>query len=263
MQDNREAAQVRVATLDVSALVDTSFGTWKAGSAFNGIVYISDITATEVQPGASPPPSLTHRGIRLKNGRFIPSGGLTVASRNPVYIQGDFNTGSNPPSNNSSSPDPTKPTGTIPTGLPNAGNPYTRVPCSVLADAVYVLSNNWQDSWGIGGVSLTTRTASNTTINTAIVSGTVPTNYNGNGKYSGGAENFPRFNESWKNGPILTYYGSMIELFTSQQAIGPWGSGNVYDPPVRQWFFDNNFKIVAPPGSLMIYTYIKGRWSLM
>ena len=50
------------------------------------------------------------RGIRIKNGSYIPDGGFTVASNNPVYIQGDFNTGdtgTNVPSNvNGSYSDP-------------------------------------------------------------------------------------------------------------------------------------------------------------
>jgi hypothetical protein len=53
----------------------------------------------------------------------------------------------------------------------------------------------------------------------------------------------------------------MVELYTSQQAVGNWGNDNVYKPPNRQWFFDTNFKTSAPPGSLMIYNYIKGRWA--
>ena len=35
--------------------------------------------------------STKRRGIRLKGGKTIPGTGLTVASPNPVYIQGDYN----------------------------------------------------------------------------------------------------------------------------------------------------------------------------
>ena len=106
------------------------------------------------------------------------------------------------------------------------------------------------------------RVASNTTVNAAIVSGNVPTGKGGVEGYSGGAENFPRFLELWGSSHTFTDYGSMVELYQSQQATGKWGSGNVYDPPTRQWFFDPNFKINAPPGTLMVYTYSKGRWAL-
>ena len=84
----------------------------------------------------------------------------------------------------------------------------------------------------------------------------------GDGTYSGGAENFPRFLEVWGSDNSLTYYGSMIQLWHSKQSTGKWGSDNVYDPPKRQWYFDTNFKTTPPPGSLMLYSYIKGKWSL-
>jgi hypothetical protein len=178
--------------------------------------------------------------------------GLTVVSPNPVYIQGDYNTGrdysgtTTPPSNNSTS-DPTQPT---------VAN-YTRAPCSVLADAVTILSNSWLDS-NAGS----TPVASNTTVNTAIISGIVPTNAYGGGNYSGGAENFPRFLEAW-DGKKFTYYGSMVELYKSQQSIAIWQYAGVYGAPDRQWYFDNKFKTTPPPGSLMLYSYVKGKWSVL
>ena len=249
-QDYREGvsgvgAAVRLATLDISRLINMGTDKKYKSANFNGIVYIYDSSAAANGVGAK-------RAIRLKKGSFIPQTGLglTVASANPVYIQGDFNTGTNPPSNS---------------GLPqDAGTPqapgYTRQACSVLADAVNILSNNWNDANLNKGVS--SRLATNTTVNTAIVSGIVPTGLNGIPGYSGGAENFPRFDEAWGSGHTLTYYGSMVELYQSQQAIGRWGSPNVYDPPTRQWFFDTNFRVDAPPGTLMVYTYSKGRWAL-
>jgi hypothetical protein len=88
------------------------------------------------------------------------------------------------------------------------------------------------------------------------LAGIVPSS---NNVYSGGAENFPRFLETW-TGKTLTYYGSMVELYLSKQAIGTWGKGNVYDPPNRQWFFDKTFRVYTPPGSLMVYSYVKGQW---
>ena len=78
--------------------------------------------------------------------------------------------------------------------------------------------------------------ATNTTVNTAIIAGIVPSGglpVNGvspqDRSYSGGAENFPRFLENWDN-KSFTYYGSMVELFQSKQAIGEWSyGGNVYE----------------------------------
>jgi hypothetical protein len=239
IQDNREAASIRLVTLDVSKVLNSTGSAYKA-SGFNGIVYIYDSSET----------SSVRRGVRLLNGNKIPASGLTVASANPVYVQGDFNTGGSPPSNASPS-DPTTP----------QVSGYTRAPCSILADAVNILSNSWNDANSFAGTS--SRIASNTTVNAAIISGIVPTApVGGNGSYSGGAENFPRFLENWSSAS-LTYYGSMVELYQSAQSTGEWGKANVYSPPKRQWYFDNNFKIKPPPGSLMVYSYVKGRWHVL
>jgi hypothetical protein len=242
IQDNREAAKIRLLTLDISKIENNTSGlspTYKSPS-FNGIIYVYDNSSS----------SASRRGVRLVNGSKIPATGLTVASLNPVYIQGDYNTGGSPPSNASPS-DPTTPQ------VPG----YTRAPCAVVADAVNILSNSWVDANSFAGIG--SRVATNTTVNTAILSGIVPTAaVGGDGAYSGGAENFPRFLEDWSPG-ILTYYGSMVELYRSEQAVGEWGKANVYMPPARHWYFDSNFKIHPPPGSLMLYSYIKGRWTLL
>lgn len=248
IQDNREQSAVRINTLDISKIIKAASAPavnlvkWKAGNVFNGVVYVNDKSAAPNGVGAK-------RGIRVKNASLIPDGGLTVASPNPVYVQGDFNTGANPPSNRG---DPTTPQGTL-----SDGSPYTRQPCSVIADAVNILSNSWLDS-----NSGSAPPASPTTINSAIVSGVVTS---GSGfVYTGGAENFPRFLEDW-DGQDFTYYGSMIQLYESQQSIGVWGKKNVYSPPDRKWFFDKNFKLKVPPGgaAFATYTYVKGRWSLV
>jgi hypothetical protein len=235
--DDREVANVKLATLDISKiLTNSSTPTYKSSNFTNPIVYIYDAAYT----------STSRRGIRLKNGNKIPALGLTVVSNNPIYIQGDLNTGGNPPSNSGAAADADTPQ--------VAG--YTRAPVAILGDAVNILSNSWSDS-----ASGSMPDASNTTVNAAIISGIVPTApVGGDGSYSGGAENFPRFLENW-NGNTLTYYGSMVELYQSKQAIGEWGKAGVYSPPIRQWFFDNNFKTKPPPGSIMVYSYVKGKWS--
>ena len=255
IQDNREGgASIRLATLDISKILQAGQNPPAYKSAFNGIVYIYDTSAT----------SGTRRGIRLTNGSHIPPSGFTIASNNPVYIQGDFNTGgtgvtvpSNDPANFNA--DGTYKTPANPPAPQVSG--YTRAPCSILADAVNILSSAFNDA--TSGTLPGTPNAVPTTINTAIISGIVPTApVGGDGSYSGGAENFPRFLENWAN-KTLTYYGSMVELYQSVQSIGEWGQANVYSPPTREWFFDTNFKIKPPPGSLMIYSYSKGKWALL
>jgi hypothetical protein len=237
--DNRETAVMRIVTLDVGKITSAV----KAGTIPSpGVVYIADTSGS----------ATVKRGVRLKNGAFLPSDGLTIASVNPVYIQGDYNTGQ---TGSSQTPANSNNNGT---GA-NVANGYTEAPAAVLADAVNILSNAWQDS--NSSASLSTRKASPTTINAAIVSGNVPTGSGGSGanSYSGGAENFPRFLEDW-GGQTFTYYGSMVELFHSAQNTGYWGNANVYNPPKRNWNFDTLFYTNPPPGSFYSVTYNKQRW---
>ena len=247
-QDNREAATMNMVTLDVSQITNALTPTTTTGGTgyllangvvFHGLVYIANSAGT----------ATTKWGVRLKNGAVL-KGPLTVASENPVYIQGDFNTGqtsghstpANSANNNTGS---------------NVVSGYTEQPAAVLGDAINVLSNNWSDS----NSSYSNRNATPTTINAAIVSGIVPTSssYSGANSYSGGAENFPRLLENW-GGQTFTYYGSMVELYKSIQSTGRWGNNNVYAAPNRNWHFDPIFYTKPPPGTLQIVTYVKGRW---
>ena len=50
------------------------------------------------------------------------------------------------------------------------------------------------------------------------------------------------------------------ELYKSKYFTGLWGSNNVYNPPVRNWYFDSNFYVNPPPGTLTLVLYNKGRW---
>lgn len=207
--DRREGKDIDLTTLNVSQARTTL----NAASGFNNILYIYDDTST----GYSDP-----KGIRLTNGGTLPSGGFTIATQNPLYIQGDYNTSAN------------------------------RVSSAVFADAVTILSNNWSDNQSNG--ALAARQATNTTVNTAIVAGFLPSGWTNpvtgaQYGYSGGLNNFPRFLENWSN-DTFTYTGSMIELFTSKIATGEWDTGSIYSPPTRVWNFDSNFVDNPPPGSL-------------
>jgi len=241
--DTREGTAVKVTNVDVSKIV-SSYGSM---TGWTGLVYVADAGAgnsTSVTiNGASY--STTRRAFRLVNGSSLPSGGLTVVSENPIYIQGDYNTGGDPPSNHGTYTDP------------DAGG-YTRKPAAVVADAVTVLSTGWKDNESTSG---TLKNADNTTINTAIVAGIVPSS---GGNYSGGAENFIRLLQDWST-KTFCYYGSMVELYNSTQATGPWnGNGTVFKSPQTSSLFydDTTFSNVSgPPGSLQIAAYLQQqRW---
>ena len=111
----------------------------KVNLSASPVIYISDVSA-------DPSDSSKQRAIRLSNGSILPSGGLTIASSNPVYVQGDYNTGrtaGNEPASNVT-PDPTN----APAANPAAPTTtdYARQPAAVIADAVTVLSNAWNDA---------------------------------------------------------------------------------------------------------------------
>lgn len=228
-----------------------TYGTKNGKQVVTGTTVVIDAQAI---PKAEP-------AVRLKKGYVLPDGGLTIVSQNPVYIQGDYNTGgsaANQPLSNSrtgtwpsaswkvndpTSHDPT--TVTNSSGLmtfvdPMTGNTaqYYWQPAAIVADAINVLSNNWNDA-----NSGTSPTAKPTTVNAAFIAGNVSTT---NSNYSGGVENFPRFLENWSN-VRFSYMGSMILLYQSQQANQPWGKSGVYSAPTRCWGYDKLFMQYGVP----------------
>jgi hypothetical protein len=181
--------------------------------------------------------------VRVKNGRYLPADGLTVATSQPLYVQGNFN---------------------APILTVGSTNTSTTAPSSLLGDSITVLSGNWSDANSSKG--LAQRLGVNTTVNAAFLSGIVPTTNSGGTKhYSGGVENFPRFLEDW-SGKALTYNGSMVVMFPSKYATNWWiDPGTYYNPPTRDWAFDRNFLNVnrLPPGTPQVRKIIRSQWSVI
>lgn len=217
------------------------------------------------------------RGIKLVNGGKLPPEGLTIATPNAVYIQGDYNTGTEgavrPTSNNppgSYTPPNDKPSPIV--------SGYTKAAAAVVADAINILSNDWNDAKSTK--SLNERVAANTTINAALIAGSVASNaafertYVENGQtkrdgaptYSGGIENFVRFHEHWGDNKdlnfkakYLTVKGTLALLFGSDQAIGRWSRAS-YSAPMRRWFYDTDFRSDYPPMFKAGPVYERGHW---
>lgn len=248
IQDNREGTYVRIATVDIASLISNlnQLAAWNH-TGTGGIIYVSDTSAgTSVNTTYSGNTvSTSKRGIRLKNGSTLPSGGMTVVAENPVYIQGDYNTGGTPPSDSGTFASPT-------------ASGYTRRDAAVIGDAINILSGAWVDTNSDKAIS--SRVATSTTVNAALVTGEVPS---AGGYYSGGGENFVRFLEDWqKNSQTFTYYGSMVELFSSEQGTGHWSaSSNVGKVPSQHWYYDTGFLDSSPPGKLQMAAYLQQqRW---
>ncbi|WP_157445409.1 hypothetical protein [Deinococcus actinosclerus] len=110
-----------------------------------------------------------------------------------------------------------------------------------------------------------------TIVNTAILAGTATTGdegalYSGIGKTSGGVHNMMRFHEDWganggnPNGAQrYSYRGSLVSLDKPQHAVGDFVLGNpIYNPPVRNWAFETNFRDSANlPPLTPRFVYIK------
>jgi hypothetical protein len=180
------------------------------------------------------PPFFFRHALKLVNGSTInlgtacygaapnPPCGLTVASENPVYIQGDYN---------------------APGGNVNAAG---TIASSVAADAVTMLSDNWNDvNSYIGPYNNGLRNAVSTQYRVAIIAGKqIPFPIPAGEQQvdfgtDGGLHNFLRYIENW-GGDTLTYEGSLVSFYFSRQAIGLY-KGTPYSPPSRQYAFDNNF----------------------
>jgi Tfp pilus assembly protein PilX len=182
----------------------------------NGIVYASrdDVSGTI-------------QGIRLVNGSTL-GAGLTLASDNPVYVKGNFNTSS-------------------------------KKGAAIIADAVTILSSSWNDA--NSDDPLNSRVASNTTVNASLMTGNTVTGQGGNG-YNGGLENLPRFLEKW-DGKSFTWRGSMVDLWNSRKATSPWSYGSYYTAPNRDWGFDPDLMDInkLPPGTPMVNIVQKVSWA--
>ncbi|WP_155298723.1 hypothetical protein [Deinococcus kurensis] len=134
---------------------------------------------------------------------------------------------------------------------------------------------------GVAGVSrdiksqygLPDRLATTTTINAAILAGTATTGQEGQLSYgsdvqSGGVHNMMRFHEEWgangghPNGiQTYNYRGSLVSLDKPQHAAGSFQVGAsyyTYNPPLRQWSFETNFRQTAKlPPLTPRFVYIK------
>jgi hypothetical protein len=203
-------------------------------------------------------------------------GGFTVGSENPVYIQGNYN--SNCPT--AGGADCTPGNANLDKTW-NAGPEPLHAASAVIADAVSVLSNNWQDA-GVtgalysgslvnptnpGGQSVPAVTHNRIAVTTyyrvAIAGGKNIAFLNTvqNPEFSfgmdGGIHNFLRFLEDWggqASQQSLNYKGSLVSLYYATYATGTFKCCNtVYNPPNRNYVFDPLFSVPQnlPPGTPM------------
>lgn len=180
-------------------------------------------------------------------------GGFTVASENPVYVQGNYN---------SSSADPWWSTETSAT--PSNNTPHAAA--SIVADSITILSNSWSDLGSLENPTATSgRTVSGTTGETyyrfAVAAGSniafplaSPISITNGGwtiGTDGGEIEFLRYVEDW-SATTINYLGSIANLWHSEYDTGTYKCcTTVYDPGTRNYDFDSLFLNPAnlPPGT--------------
>jgi PilX N-terminal len=181
--------------------------------------------------------------------------GFTVASEEPVYVWGDYNTGS---------ADPFWPSENTLT------TPHSAA--AIIADAVTLLSNppagntapatntGWTDVESFEyPANITNRPGNTSYYRMAIIAGkSIPFP---NPSWStevdfgtdGGMHNFLRYLENrGASGAVVNYAGSMISMYYSQYATGNFKCcTSVYGAPTRNYFFDTQFENPnnLPPGT--------------
>ncbi len=202
--DQRENALVDVMELDIDLMYSQGY------APSSGVVYFADSTSD-------------YPALRLRSGSQLDAG-LTVASANPVYTLGNYNS-------------------------------VNKKPAAILADAVTFLSGSWDDI--NSAMTKSDRIATNTTVNASYLTGDIETT---DANYNGGFENLPRFLEEWSD-KDFNWLGSAVCLWNSVQANGLW-NGTYYSPPNRNWGYDPdlNDPNKLPPETPMIRVFQRIGW---
>jgi Tfp pilus assembly protein PilX len=171
------------------------------------------------------------------------TGGTTVASENPVYVQGNYNANA--------------------AGFGTAAGGVNEAAAAVIADAVTLLSVNYTDLRSLQfPTALGNRPAATSFFRVAIAGGkninfkapqVIGAGWTASDDFGtdGGVHNFLRYVESW-GGSTSNYEGSLVSFYYSRQAVGVFKCCTVvYGAPTRNYKFDQNFLDPSklPPGT--------------
>ena len=229
----------------------TNLATSGSGNLSGSLVDYVDSPAARIQNcaqiGQSNMVTGTRHALKIVNGssNHLPVDsngnpvGITIASEQPVYLQGNYNADST-------------------NGKNWGAAAYKHSSAAVIADAVTLLSNSFDDRYSllyplsIPGV----RTAAvDTYFRVAIAAGKNKPFFQpayGAADYGtdGGVHNFIRYLENWGN--VTSHYrGSLVSMFYARYGTGIYGQPNVYSPPTRDYSFDDDFlsPTKLPPGT--------------
>jgi len=222
--DQREGKNVAITNIDVSALKTKLDALVGSGTTTNGLLYVNLKNSTSSAPAA----------IRLINATDVPQNdgnGFSVATNGGLYVQGSYNT----------------------TQITDPDGTTRHVPSMLMADAITVLSTNWNDANASSGLtsrvanlSAAETAAGNTVqINAGLLTGNISSSTSNS---SGGAQNLVRYLEDWSSKSV-SFNGSLGRLFASTQMVGPYqGPASIYRQPNRVFDFDSALPTHRPPG---------------
>jgi|HubBroStandDraft_5_1064220.scaffolds.fasta_scaffold01089_8 hypothetical protein len=187
-------------------------------------------------------------------------GGFTVASENPLYIWGDYNSNA------------TDASGWAGDTVEFQGDVTGHSAAAAIADAVTLLSVDWNDLYSVGAAAATNAQVTNQAnrnpshdghFRLAIAGGknmnflqptyTTPAAPGNDFGTDGGVHNFLRYLENW-GGQTMYYKGSLVSLFYATYGTGTFKCCNVvYGVPTRAFHFDLDFTSPGglPPGTPM------------
>jgi hypothetical protein len=187
-------------------------------------------------------PIFFRRALKLTHGSALSATGitgLTIASENPIYVEGNYNS--------SASNTPTE----------------SHMAAAIIADTIVVLSSAWNDLNSFynrpdnpANNSLMNATSSGyrfAAVGGKTISFARPTTWTPENDFGddGGAHNLLHLLERW-DGQTMYYRGSMVSFYISRQATGIYKSGP-YGVPTRTFNFDTDFLLPnkLPPGTPM------------
>ena len=173
----------------------------------NGKIYVTATASAGGGAGADAAADEQQYVVRVRNGDELKAP-ITIATNLPLYLLGDFN-----------------------------DDDSKWQPASLVSDALTILSNGWDDDDDAENARPDASTL--TTIQAAILAGHSPSVLGGQG--GGQFENFPRFLETFGSSRTVTINGSFVSLWFAQYTNSQWACCNYYNPPVRDWNFDERF----------------------
>ena len=216
---------------------------------WNGVVYVEmPFDGSESDRQDKVMVGAPNVALRLVNGKEVPNPdfnksaghdpGFTLATNGQLYVKGHFNADGLVSTGSSTETDDGKTDGS------------TEAAVALYADAITILSDNFDDKRSKYDKNNKGGKASFTEVSAALVTGLAPTKPGDKNHISGGAHNLPRFLEDW-GGVEFRYRGSLVALYESEIGTRPVDEAHSwYDAPNRNWGFSRLFAAgIYPPGT--------------